>query len=122
MYMCLNQCCIEEAPPTDFSVSLYHDDGIHVSWTPAPTASSSSDYIIYYETSSAVELVLVSGTENSYIIRGLTFGSTYSVSVAARSDFQSPSIGPKKIEIGMTPYNSHTTSHPSLHTITCPWV
>ena len=96
----------EEAPPTDFSISLVSDDGILVSWTPAASVSNLTVYIIYYEAMNVSRQVSVSGMANSHTLRGLEFGSTYSVSIAARSDFQSPLIGPKEITIGTVANNN----------------
>ena len=87
-------------PPTDFSISLAGADGILVSWTPADSADDSYLYIIYYETMNISQQVSVSGMANTHTLRGLLFGGTYGVSIAARSDFQSPLLGPKEITIG----------------------
>ena len=86
--------------PTDFSISLADADGILVSWTPADSADDSTLYIIYYETMNVSQQVFVSGMASTHTLRGLVFGGTYRVSIAARSDFQSPLLGPKEITTG----------------------
>lgn len=87
-------------PPTNFFISLIGDDGIFVTWTPADSADNSTVYIIYYEIMNFSQQVSVSGMTSSHTLRGLVFGGTYRVSIAARSDFQSPLFGPKETTIG----------------------
>ncbi len=91
---------VEEAPPTNLALSLFSDDGITVSWTPATSADSSSLYIIHYSTSNVPQQVSVSAFAASYTLRGLVFGGVYSISMAGLSDFESGRIGPKSIKIG----------------------
>ena len=85
----------EEAPPQDFTLSLFNDDGVTVCWTPASSAHSRSVYVIYSDT----QQVLVSALDLCHTLGGLVFGNTYRISMAARSDLESR-IGPKHIIIG----------------------
>lgn len=94
----------EEAPPTNFSISLIDDDGILVSWTPALSAQSSTIYIIYYETTEQSQQVSVSGLATRYSLRGLAFGNKYSISIQTLSDLRSAPIGPREITIGKYSY------------------
>ena len=97
-----NSSCyyLDEDPPADFSIYQMNSECIRVSWTPAPSAQNTTTYVIYYETDDFNSSVSVQSLSTSYVLVGLEFGSTYSVSIAAQSDFQSPTIGPKILTLG----------------------
>jgi hypothetical protein len=86
----------EVSPPLNFSITLAGDDGVHVRWTPAPSADSTLQYTIYYSNAGQVS---VPALDYQHTLRNLVFGETYNFYMAAHTDFESR-IGPLEITIG----------------------
>ena len=90
---------LAEPAPLAFTLSLFSDDGVSVTWTPAPSADSTVVYVIYYSSDNASGQVSVPALAHNHTLRGLVFGATYNISMAARADFETR-IGPKTTQIG----------------------
>ena len=90
---------LAEPAPLAFTLSPFSDDGVSVTWTPAPSADSTVVYIIYYSSGNTSGQVSVPALAHNHTLRGLVFGATYNISMGARADFETR-IGPKTTQIG----------------------